>query len=239
MVAGRTTIAIAHRLSTLRKADQLLVIKDGRLVERGTHAELLAREGEYARLHRAQASAAARADAEQDDRRDDEVEPAEWQSVPLLDPAELVLDRDEGGNLWAAARGGAERLPVVPRRCFPLTHPEGFVSLVDRDGRDRACIEHLAALGDDSRRALLAALAQGEFLPKVTRIVRIVHQATWSEWHVETDRGARTFVVDQEDNIRRLEDGRHLITDSVGMRFLVPVPEALDPHSRRCLGRYA
>jgi hypothetical protein len=86
---------------------------------------------------------------------------------------------------------------------------------------------------------LLAALAQSELLPVVTRIERIDHEATWSEWHVVTDRGPRTFVVEQEDHIRRLDDGRHVITDSFGMRFLVPLPEQLDPGSRRCLGRYA
>ncbi len=237
VVAGRTTIAIAHRLSTLRKADQLLVIKDGRLVERGTHAELLARDGEYARLHRAQASAAIREDATSGG-PEVAAEAPDWRSVPLIDPAKLRLERDASGNLWAASSAGGERLRVVPRRCFPLTHPEGFVSLLDHAGRDRACIEELGVLPEDARRALRLALGQGEFLPRVTRIARIVHQATWSEWHVETDRGPRTFVVDQEDHIRRLDDGRHLVTDSVGMRFLVPTPEALDPHSRRCLGRY-
>lgn len=39
---GRTTLVIAHRLSTIEKADQILVMDQGRLVERGTHAELLA-----------------------------------------------------------------------------------------------------------------------------------------------------------------------------------------------------
>jgi hypothetical protein len=66
-----------------------------------------------------------------------------------------------------------------------------------------------------------------------------MHEATWSDWHVETDRGPRTFVVDQEDNIRRLDDGRHVITDSFGMRFLIPTPENLDAHSRLWLGRYS
>src|SRR5258706_11398536 len=50
LVAGRTVFAIAHRLSTLRKASRLFVIEDGRLIEHGTHAELLARpEGTYRR----------------------------------------------------------------------------------------------------------------------------------------------------------------------------------------------
>ncbi len=235
VVAGRTTIAIAHRLSTLRKADLLIVIKDGHLVERGTHAELLAKDGEYARLHRAQASATAQASVEIDQPAPEE----EIASTTRIPTPELLLASDADGRLWAGRGADGERMRVVPRRCFPLSRPDGFVCLVDERHRDRACIEGLAALGADSRQALLAALAESEFLPLVTHIARVRHEATWSEWQVETDRGPRSFIVDQEDHIRRLDDGRHVITDSFGMRFLVPAPENLDPHSRRWLGRYA
>lgn len=54
LVKGRTTIAIAHRLSTLRNADRILVFDRGRLIEQGSHAELLASDGTYARLVRIQ-----------------------------------------------------------------------------------------------------------------------------------------------------------------------------------------
>ncbi|MEJ7846451.1 MAG: ABC transporter ATP-binding protein, partial [Acidimicrobiales bacterium] len=53
-LAGRTALVIAHRLSTIRAADAILVIEAGRIVERGTHDELLARGGRYAELYRTQ-----------------------------------------------------------------------------------------------------------------------------------------------------------------------------------------
>ena len=53
-VQGRTTLVIAHRLSTIERADLILVMDQGRIVERGTHAELLALNGYYARLHATQ-----------------------------------------------------------------------------------------------------------------------------------------------------------------------------------------
>jgi ATP-binding cassette subfamily B protein len=55
LVQGRTTIAIAHRLSTLHRADRLVVLDRGQVVEEGTHDQLMAREGAYHRLYEAQA----------------------------------------------------------------------------------------------------------------------------------------------------------------------------------------
>jgi ATP-binding cassette, subfamily B, bacterial len=69
LVLGRTTIAIAHRLSTLRRADRLVVLDRGQVVEVGDHESLMAREGAYFRLYQAQV------------RQDDEgVEPKVWRT---------------------------------------------------------------------------------------------------------------------------------------------------------------
>jgi ATP-binding cassette subfamily B protein len=54
VMAGRTSIVIAHRLSTILAADQILVIDRGKIVESGTHPELIAKDGIYAHLYRTQ-----------------------------------------------------------------------------------------------------------------------------------------------------------------------------------------
>ena len=54
LMQGRTSIVVTHRLSTIREADAILVMKDGRIIERGRHEELLRQNGFYANLYQSQ-----------------------------------------------------------------------------------------------------------------------------------------------------------------------------------------
>lgn len=107
---GRTTIAIAHRLSTIKHYDRIVVMAHGAVVEQGTHDELLAAQGHYARLVQAQSDAPASPD-----------ESALEQTVGLSDSAKLsdelaesVVDDDAAPASLASAPGSAPAQPVVP-----------------------------------------------------------------------------------------------------------------------------
>ena len=92
LMKGRTTFVIAHRLSTVRRADAILVLEDGRIVERGRHEDLLARGGRYADLYNRQYGV---------------------ESNVFRNPGETEKPEQEETSPRAAADAGVGRLPMV------------------------------------------------------------------------------------------------------------------------------
>ena len=77
-----------------------------------------------------------------------------------------------------------------------------------------------------------------EVMPTIQRIVSVSTLSTPSIWEVITDRGATKLILKGEEDIRRLSTWTLMITDSHGLRFMLPDMQALDKQSRRILDRF-
>ena len=148
------------------------------------------------------------------------------------------LHRNAFGRLVLVDGQGLEHVGVVPVRAFPIGAPDEGLSLLGTDGHELVWVDRLAELPAELRALLTEELAQREFTPVIQRIRAVSTFSTPSTWQVDTDRGATSFVLRSEDDIRRLEDQALLILASHGVTFAVRDRLALDAHSRRLLDRF-
>jgi hypothetical protein len=153
-------------------------------------------------------------------------------------PPPFGLRYDAWGRLVLTDAAGRVPVGIEPVRAFPITDPRHGLALCDAEGHELLWIDDLDALPAPLRQFLEDDLARREFVPVVRRIVAISAPVEPSEWEVDTDRGRTRFVVDSEDDVRRLSDHRALIVDAHGIRYLIPDTRALDGTSRRLLERY-
>jgi ABC-type multidrug transport system ATPase subunit len=167
LTRGRTTIAIAHRLSTLREADRILVFDRGRLIEQGTHTQLLTTDGQYARMvklqshvSREQSVDAVLEHAEEHSQTSElnghaSAEPAADAFLPIwLTPADATIRSAKSGamevELHVAAflrnaddcefrRNSPSYRGVFAVNLFPATNPNDYISLRlwNRDGSEQ------------------------------------------------------------------------------------------------------
>lgn len=148
------------------------------------------------------------------------------------------LAQDAFGKLVLIDLDGIAHVGVTPVRAHPISAPDEGLSLVGVHGHELAWVERISALPDAPRRLLEAELAAREFHPTLLRLLSVNTFATPSTWRVETDKGEVDFVLKSEEDIRRLEEGRLLITSTHGVQLQVPDRWALDKQSKRLLERF-
>ncbi len=150
----------------------------------------------------------------------------------------FALQQDTRGRLQLTLADGMVHEGVVPVRAFPLTAPDECIALVSSGGQELLNIERLSTLAEPLRSLLAEILVAREFVPKIEAILSCSAFATPSTWRVRTDRGQTEFVLKAEEDIRRLDNGRLMISDSHGLQFEVVDQNKLDSHSRRLLLRF-
>lgn len=152
---------------------------------------------------------------------------------------DFKLERNAFGKLVFSRPGEAQvHVGVVPVRAFPIAAPDDGIAIVSSDGHELAWIEQLSDLPETVRVLLEQELASREFLPQILRIRHVSAFATPSTWEIETDRGATSFVLKGEEDIRRIGHDRLIIADSHGVQYLVYNLHELDKASRKLLDRF-
>jgi len=151
---------------------------------------------------------------------------------------DFTLARDAHGRLTLTLADGTVHEGIVPVRAFPISAPESGLSLVSADGHELRWLDRLSDLPLVARELIEAELALREFTPQISRIVEVSTFSTPSTWTVETDRGRTELVLKSEDDIRRLGQGRLLISTAQGLQFGITQTATLDRHSRKLLERF-
>jgi hypothetical protein len=148
------------------------------------------------------------------------------------------LHHDAWGRLVLVDADGTQFDGVELVRIYPITDPDHWIAICDSQGQELACIEDPQSLPPGVQQVFDVHLADRDFLPVILRITKVSADVDPCEWHVETDRGRTRFLVNSEEDVRRLGGKRTVVVDSHGIRYLIPDTHALDATSRRILDRY-
>jgi hypothetical protein len=152
--------------------------------------------------------------------------------------ATFGLSVDAWGRLVLIDAEGTRTVGVEPVRAFPFSDPNRGVAICDGHGHEILWVDNLEEIPPATRSILEAELARREFSPVIQKILSIASETTPCEWHVQTDRGSTRFILNTEEDVRRLSSTRVIVTDSRGIRYQVPDTRSLDSGSRRLLERY-
>lgn len=236
VIQGRTTIAIAHRLSTLRQARRIVVVDAGRIAESGSHEELMVKDGLYAHLVKLQGQAT----RELEDATK-LVNPAAYEPRWLI-PGEAAIELGDHGTLCAKLADGSFD-GVFAVRCLPVHAPDRYISLryVNERRREvevgllRSIDEWLPQVQELIRQSLLKRY----FVHTIQRVSKIEAVMGFFLFEVDTDLGPVNFVMrNQADRAQDYKIGGKLLLDVDENRYLVPDVEALPEADRRLFRRH-
>ncbi|HEX6963708.1 MAG TPA: DUF1854 domain-containing protein, partial [Lacipirellula sp.] len=251
LTRGRTTIAIAHRLSTLRDAHRIMVFDRGRLTEQGSHAELLAQNGQYAKLVRLQSQVSPTASVDAMLKHDQErvlTEAGEPEGAAKFLPRWLT---PEDAQICAGPR---ETVTVVLANdqvyrgvfavnLFPATNPGDYISLRvwTRDGEQQeiGILRHLDQWPIESQMLVRHALDRRYFLQTIDGVDSIRLELGHLHCEVRTPHGPKRFTMRwSQSQVQDFGDRGKMLLDLDDNRFLVPDVQALPTKERELFQRY-
>jgi ABC-type multidrug transport system ATPase subunit len=253
---GRTTIAIAHRLSTLRDADCILVFDRGQLIERGSHEQLLEQNGEYAKLVRLQEmrqGEARHGDIENLKPAREKAQNRQTSHSPLTLPPDMSprwlttsdaqIRGGPRGTMELVLAEGTVHRGVFAVNLFPATNPQDYISLRvwGRDGQETeiGILRDLDRWPVDAQTLVRGALARRYYLQPVTGIDQLRLELGYLHFDVRTPHGNRKFAMRwSQSQVQDFGDRGKVLLDVDDNRFLVADVQALAPRERDLFQRY-
>jgi ATP-binding cassette, subfamily B, bacterial len=253
LTRGRTTIAIAHRLSTLRDAHRIMVFDRGRLTEQGSHVELLEQNGQYAKLVRLQSQVSPTASVDAVLKHDRErAETAAQQSAAdegkkflpqWLTPADAQICAGPRETATVVLADDQVYRGVFAVNLFPATNPSDYISLRvwTRDGEQQeiGILRNLDQWPIESQMLVRHALDRRYFLQTIDGVDSIRLELGHLHCDVRTSHGPKRFTMRwSQSQVQDFGMRGKMLLDLDDNRFLVPDVQALPPKERELFQRF-
>ncbi len=245
LVKGRTTIAIAHRLSTLRNANRILVVDAGKIVEQGSHEALVENNGLYAKLVKIQGQLAPppsidklALDAKEAPERVEQDYLPRW-----LAPDQVRIHLGNHNAPHVTVMNDRIYGGVYAIRCMPIRYPRKFISLryLNHEKRETeiGMIRSIDEWPAEAQALIEQSLLKRYFVHQIQAIHSVEQFQGYLNFDVETDLGPIKFIMRwQGDKAHDYGAGGKMLIDTEENRYLIPDVATLPDRDRRVFQRF-